>query len=101
MEKMRFSQCFCDIPRAKLHELVRRRFVQGIPTMELMKQMKTEKGREDVATVALLDVKKEDLVKNVEVDDPEKLKHLLACHSDAKEMLAKEGFDIRERGSTV
>jgi len=94
MEKIHISRCYCEIPKVTLTELVRKHFVEGIPTTTLMKEMHSREERENVATVALLDVDQDELIENVRMDKPEKLNHLLSCHAQAKKILAKEGFSI-------
>lgn len=96
-EKVKISACFCQIPVEKLVSLVRMRFVEGIPTQELMKKMESKKDREYLATVSLLDVRKDLLLQVVEAEDHSLLGHLLSCRERAKEILAAQQIRVKER----
>lgn len=93
MDKIKISVCFCQIPEEKLIQFVRMRFIEKTPTLELMKQMESAKDREYLATIALLDVKEEDILRSVEATDPSIMTHLLSCRQAAKKVL--EGYGIR------
>lgn len=95
MEKIKLSTCYCKIPFETLKELVRLRFVEGVQTEELMKQMKTEKEREYVATVALLDVSEKDLIHMAEAEKPDQLRHFLDCRAHALEILKENGLEVK------
>lgn len=97
MNKIKISACFCDIPLKKLIQLVRMRFVEGIQTEELMKQMKSGKDRDYVATISLLDVREEDVLKIVELEYPSIAEHLLSCRSRAIEILEREKVRSHEK----
>lgn len=86
VKKVKISTCYCDIPSDKLMELVRMRFVEGIGTEELMARMKTQKEREYLATVALLDVKDSQLLDLIEKDSAVDIQHFLACRELAKKI---------------
>ena len=88
--------CYGGICFEKLVELVRLRFVDGIATQELMKRMKSEKEREYVATVALLDVSEKDLIHMVEAEKPDQLRHFLDCRAHALEILKRNGLEVKE-----
>lgn len=96
MGKIKVSVCYCGIPFKKLAELVRLRFVEGIATQELMKQMKSEKDREYLATIALLDVSEKDLIHMVEAEKPDQLRHFLDCRAHALEILKENGLEVKE-----
>jgi hypothetical protein len=96
-EKTKVHLCYCQIPEDKLKEIARLRFVQGIPTERLMKQLKTQKEKEYLAAIALLDVKLQDIPKTVSVDEPFILQHLLDCRGHVREMLEESGIEIVER----
>lgn len=96
MNKIKVSVCYCGIPLKKLTELVRLRFVEGIATQELMKQMKSEKERQYLATIALLDVNEKDLIHMVEAEKPDQLRHFLDCRAHALEILKENGFKVEE-----
>lgn len=94
MKKIKITSCFCDIPVEKLVRLVRKRYVEGIATGKLMRQLRSKKEREYLATIALLDVKKNDLVKIASSEDPSIYTHLVSCYLAAKETLKKEGVKV-------
>ena len=83
--------CYCQIPENKLKELARLRFIEKVPTEEMMKQCKDEKQREFVATIALLDVELKDLPAAIP-DNPQLLRHLIDCRDHALDILNAEGI---------
>jgi hypothetical protein len=86
-KKVKVATCYCKIPIKKLIELVKMRFVDCVGTEELMAKMKTEREREYLATVALLDVKDSDLLEMIEGDSAVEPQHLFACREQAKKIL--------------
>ena len=94
--KIKATACYCKIPMQRLIELVKMRFVENIQTEELMKQMKSEKEREDLATIALLDVSEKDLIHMVEAEKPDQLRHFLACRAEALEILKNNSLEIKK-----
>lgn len=96
-EKTKVHLCYCQIPTDKLKEIAHLRFVEHIPTEKLMAQMPTQKDREYLAAIALLDLKPKDLIKSVEVDEPELLRHLLDCRDHVKDVLHDEGIEVQEK----
>lgn len=88
--------CYCQIPVDKLRNIARRRFVEGIPTNELMKQMKSQKEKDYLTTIALLNVKLEDLPQLIPHDNPMLLRHLLDCRDHVKYLLEVDGIKIDE-----
>lgn len=89
-EKIKISACFCDIPPRKLIALIRMRYLEGHSTQELMEQLESDKDREYLATVALLDVKKETLMEVVEARDSTIYQHLMSCYLRARDILHRE-----------
>ena len=98
-KKIKIMACYCQIPMKKLIELVKMRFVENIQTEELMKQMKTEKEREYLATVALLDVSDQELMTMIESGGPVQPDHLLACRQRAKNILKDYAVVLRAEGN--
>lgn len=98
-KKTKVTVCYCQIPMKKLIELVKMRFVENIQTEELMKQMKTEKEREYLATVALLDVSDQELITMIEAGGPVQLDHLLACRQRAKNILKDYSVILSAEGT--
>ena len=94
--KIKATACYCQIPIKKLMELVRMRFIENVQTEELMKQMKSEKEREYLATIALLDVGEKDLIHMVEAEKPEQLRHFLDCRAHALEILKDNHVEIKK-----
>lgn len=87
--------CYCRIRDKRLKEIVYKRFVDQIPTEDLMDQLHDVKDREYLAAIALLDVKVEDLPKVVP-DNPGLLMHLYGGRLHIKSLLGKEGIVIKE-----
>ena|SRR3990167_7989384 len=99
-KKIKVSTCFCKIPIKRLIELVKMRFVDCVGTEELMAKMKTEKEREYLATVALLDVKDNELLDMIESDSTVEPQHLLACREQAKKILKDYAIVIGAGGGS-
>jgi len=57
----KIKHCYCQIPPPFLEHVVWQKFVQKIPTDELWKECRTEKEREFVNTIVLLDVSEAEL----------------------------------------
>lgn len=47
-------RCFCDIPLRELESWARRRYIDGVETVDLMKEAETADDRAAIAVVALL-----------------------------------------------
>ena len=89
--------CYCQIPEDKLKELARLRFIEGIPTEEIMDRLKTAREKEYLAAVALLDVKVTDLPKIVPETQKNILFHLVDCRYHVKCILEDAGIRIEEK----
>lgn len=94
MKKIKISTCYCSIPFEKLSELVHLRFIVGMETEEIMKQLDSVEDREYLATVALLDVNLETLRQVVESEDPALAEHLFGCREKALKILKEHGIDL-------
>jgi hypothetical protein len=94
MDKIPISVCFCEIPESKMLELVRKRYVEKIPTQKLMGQLKNEQDRQYLSTIALLDVNEKDVLDCIEAKDPKILRHLFSCRQRALMILNQEGVTI-------
>lgn len=96
MRKGKIKSCFCQIPLEKLIDLVRLRFMDGQGTADLMEKLTSQKDREYLATVALLDVPEKEIENMVEVENPAMLRHLLACRARTLEILEHYGFQNKK-----
>ena len=96
MNKIKISACFCEIPLKKLIPLVRMRYEEGIETQELMRRIESQRDREYLATIALLDVEEKDVMNLVDAADPSLLQHLLSCRLRAKQILKRRHVQIPE-----
>lgn len=94
MKRIKVSTCYCSIPFEKLSELVHLRFIVGMETEEIMKQLASPKDREYLATVALLDVSSEALNEVAETEDPALAGHLFGCREKALQILKDHGIDL-------
>jgi len=89
--------CYCQIPEDKLKELARLRYIEGIPTEELMARLKTPEERNYLAAIALLDVPAESLGRVVPGTEPGLLRHLFDCRYHVKFLLEEAGIVIEEK----
>lgn len=78
--------CYCHIPPDLLIELVRAKFLDRVPTIELVKRYPSERERESVRTIALLDVPEAE-VRELFKDDAAFLAHFLDCRRHALQVL--------------
>src|SRR3989338_3439213 len=92
--------CYCQIPWDRLEQIARRRFVDGIPTNQLMGQFTDPHDKEYLAAIAILDVPAGEL-KAVVPDDPDLLMHLQDCRGHVKDALKKAGVLIRDRRASA
>lgn len=54
-------RCFCQFEMSALKRIIRRKYVDKVPTIELLRRASSAEERELVSIVALLDVSEEDL----------------------------------------
>lgn len=85
--------CYCHIPPDLLVELVRAKFLDRIPTVELVKRYTSGREREYVHTVALLDVPEIE-VRELLKDDVAFLAHFLDCRRHALQVLKGKLDDL-------
>ena len=96
MAKVKIHCCYCDIPYDRLKELAQMRFVNGITTTELIKQMTSDREREYAAIVALLHISEEDLAQVIWTQDENRSLHFLDCRRHAKKLLEHDGICIKD-----
>ncbi len=97
MENLRIHHCYCEIPEEVLKRIAFLRYVEGVPTEDLMARAGSQKEREFIATVALLDVDPEKLPSLVETERPDLLTHLHDCRAHILSFL--ELYGIRVKGN--
>lgn len=89
----RVGECYCPIPPDFLVQIVREKFIDGIPTVVLMKKCADERERGYVNTIALLDVPEAE-VREMLKDDADFLAHFLDCRRHALQVLKGELIDL-------
>lgn len=80
------GNCYCPIPLDFLIRIVREKFIDRIPTIEIIKEYPGERERQFVETIALLDVPEAD-VRKLFKDDIVFLAHFLDCRKHALQIL--------------
>jgi hypothetical protein len=56
----RAGSCYCHVPMHELERWARRRYIEGVPTLELLRTAPRPRDRAVIAMVALLDVPDEE-----------------------------------------
>lgn len=87
--------CYCHIPQALLIRIVKEKFVDRIPTMELLKLYSTKQERRYVQTIALLDVPETEIRDMLREDVPF-LTHFLDCRRHALRILKEQAPSLAE-----
>jgi hypothetical protein len=89
----RWTHCFCQTDPQLLERIARRKFVEGVPTVELMRQARTEPERAAVTVVSLLHVPEEELEKLCP-EHGRHCEHVLPCRQRAAKKLNGLGINI-------
>lgn len=89
----RVGECYCHIPPDILVQIVREKFIDRIPTIELVKKYAGERERRYVHTIALLDVPEAE-IRGMLKDDAEFLAHFLDCRRHALQVLKGKLIDL-------
>lgn len=87
------GECFCRIPPEFLVRLVRAKFIERVPTVDLLKKCADERERRYVNTIALLDVPEAE-VREMLKDEPVFLAHFLDCRRHALQALKGKLIDL-------
>lgn len=89
----RVGECYCHIPPDLLVQIVREKYIERVPTIELLKKYPGERERRHVYTIALLDVPEAE-VRELLKDDAEFLAHFLDCRRHARQVLLGKLNDL-------
>lgn len=82
------GRCFCQIPLQELEVWFERHYVQGIPTVELLKSAANTHDREVISVVALFELDDTSVLKLMgDVNLPEH--HILHCREYFREKLSE------------
>ena len=80
------THCFCQVPDEEMRPWVEKRYVDHIPTMELLQSTEDAHDKEVISIVSMLDVDDDTLVSTMaEVDMPDS--HIIACREKVRHML--------------
>ena len=88
-------RCFCQIPRSRLESLAREKFVDGVPTVDLVKSCNSPVEREEVMAVCLLNLPPERLRESLCRDPEEVVRHVLQCQQEILRHLRERGIVVR------
>lgn len=83
------SRCFCQIPDEEMQPWVKKRYVDHVPTMELLQSTDDPHEKEVISIVSMLDVDDESLLSMMGgVDMP--AHHIIDCRDKVRHMLGLE-----------
>ncbi len=84
------KNCFCQISQEKLLFWAHKRYVENIPTLELLSSVHDARQKEIISIVALLDADDESLLEVMsDVNLPDH--HILHCREELKTMIKLAG----------
>lgn len=93
-QKNIFKSCFCEIPSEELLALAKNKFLKGQSTQELLAKAQSEKERNYIATLALMDLSEKQLKKFIR-QGMRDLEHVFACRDKTISVLKSRGIDCR------
>jgi len=83
------THCFCQVPDEEMRPWVKKRYVDHVPTMELLQSTHDPHEKEVISIVSMLDVDDDSLVKMMgDVDMP--THHIIECRKNVRRMLGLE-----------
>lgn len=88
-------RCFCQVPKDRLEKLARQKYVEGLQTVNLVKQTVSPVEREEMMAVCLLNLSPEKLRETLSRDPEEVVRHTLQCQQDAIRYLGEQGIEIK------
>lgn len=88
------KSCFCEIPSQELLALAKKKFLKGLSTQELMAKAQSEKEKDYIATLALMDLSEKELKKFIRQGMRE-LEHVFSCRDKTIAVLKSRGVDCR------
>jgi hypothetical protein len=87
-------RCFCKVPRDRLELLARQKYLEGLPTVDLVKASGSAVEREEVMAVCLLNLPPDRLRDILSRDPEEVIRHTLQCQQDAIRYLRDQGIPV-------
>ncbi len=86
------KNCFCNIPIELLRKWYVKRYVDDIPTLELMEIAESDSDKEAICAIATFDIDEEDMLEMMgDINMPEH--HIIHCRAKVKEELELELID--------
>ncbi len=83
------KHCFCKIPMDLLQKWFVKRYIEGIPTIELMDLSASEADKEAICAVAMFDIDEKSMLEIMgDVNPPEH--HIVHCRAKAQRELEAE-----------
>jgi hypothetical protein len=84
------KNCFCQISSEELLFWARKRYVENVPTLDLLNSVHDARRKEIISIVALLDADDESLLEMMgDINLPDH--HILHCREELKKMLLHGG----------
>lgn len=78
--------CFCQVPEPELLFWMRKRYVEGISTIELINSTEDSHEREVISIVSMLDLDEDEMLELMgDVEKP--VHHIVHCREKLKQML--------------
>ena len=87
-------RCFCKVPRDRLALLARQKYLQGVPTVDLVKGSASSVEREEVMAVCLLNLPPGKLREILARDPEEVVQHTMQCQQEAIQYLRDQGIPV-------
>ena len=88
-------RCFCQVPKDRLEKLARQKYVDGLQTVNLVKQSVSPVEREEMMAVCLLNLSPDKLREILACDPEEVVLHTLQCQQDAIRYLRERGIEVK------
>jgi hypothetical protein len=83
------THCFCQVPEEEMRSWVEKRYIDHVPTMELLQSTDDLHEKEVISIVSMLDVDEDTLLNTMsDVDMPDD--HIIDCRENVRRLLGLE-----------
>ena len=88
MRKIQPKRCFCHYTAKELIKYLKLRYIENIPTVELINNAKDNEEKEKIALVGMIDVKEEAFFR-LAAKNPKEKAHIIGCRAESMKILEK------------